>query len=66
MEGEKSFPVLIVQVGNGVRTELVPVEIPFPVIFKEIFTEVTFFGAETLKSGVVVVKISEKFVPKRH
>jgi len=55
VEGEKSFPVLIVQVGNGVRTELVPVEIPFSVIFKDILPEVSFFGAETFK-------ISEKFV----
>ena len=49
-EGEKSCPVLIVQVGNGVRIELVPVEIPFPVIFKDIFPEVSFFGAEMLQN----------------
>lgn len=49
VEGEKSFPVLIVQVGNGVRTELVPVKIPFSVIFKDSFPEVSFFGAESLK-----------------
>ena len=63
-EGEKSCPVLIVQVGNGVRIELVPVEIPFSVIFKDIFPEVFFFGAESSKISEKFVKISEKYVPK--
>ena len=49
MEGEKSFPVLIVQVGNGVRIEMVPVEIPFPVIFKDIFSRGDFFRCRNLK-----------------
>ena len=49
VDGEKSFPVLIVQVGNGVRIELVRLKSHFRSFSRTSVQRLSFFGAESLK-----------------